>query len=262
MSAFGDANNQRQKLLAQIRQTATEQRKSAQQLATEFIRNRRSGIYNYLFEIPELNIFYYFIIFFIVFFFLKSYNFVYQDIVIIIVGFLVLFIINEGRRTLTISKNNELKIKLLGIFPKPKFFYMDSGIIELIHSIKEMKQYNIGAFNNLVSILDNFLHTINDIEKNSDLAFELYDNLVDFKKAALNNLQSIIHTAPTVLVVENKLSDAVDSLQIILNYYLETVRNISKEKTNKTLNVNSKFHQSIENPSGHDPNSNDKFDLF
>ena len=263
MSEFSSANQERQKLLSRIRLAATQQRGETQDYVTKFFEDKKKGIYNYLLSTPDKSLFYYTIIFFIVYFFLKTQQFVYQDIIIIIISFIVIYLINERRRTLYISRMDELKIKLNSIFPKPKFFYMDAGIIELIYSIREFKTYNVLSFNNLIQIIDSFLSIINDIENDNSLGCQLYSNLVDFKKSALNNLQSIIHKTPNNLDAENKLSNALESLHIILNYHLDNVRlvcNINNDNIDN-ITVDTKFLNPSHNPTGKDVKDTD-FNLF
>ena len=117
MSAFSSAAEERKKLLAGIEQSATNQRAETAGFVGDFLKARKTGIYNYLTSIPKQFIFYYAVVFFAVYFFLKTQEFIYQDVVIIISSFIVIYLLNEARRTLYISKMEELKIKLNSIFP-------------------------------------------------------------------------------------------------------------------------------------------------
>ena len=262
MSNFSSANQERQKLLSIIQNAATTQRKETQGFVDSFLKNKQTGIYNYLKNIPNEYVFYYTVIFFVVYFFLRGQKFVYQDIIILIISLICIYLLNEARRTLYISRMEELKIKLNSIFPKPKYFYMDSGIIEIIHSMKEFKAYNILAFNNLINMLDTFLGIIRDIEKDNSQACSLYLNLIDFRKSILNNTQSFIYKIPSNLVIENKLTDITDNLHLILNYHMENVRLLCNKNNDKNITINSKFLKPNHIPNGKDPRSDDRFDLF
>jgi len=170
---------------------------------------------------------------------------------------------NERRRSTSITRMQELELKLNGIFPKPKHFYIDSGIIELIHSMKEFKNYNPLAFNKLIRILDDFLELTLDIEKNTENGFPLYETLQNMKDSALNNLQSIIFNTPSDLAAENKLDSATQSLHFILNFHLEQIRMKTNKKFKKDgPNINNRYIHSNIGPEGTDPYFNKNFDMY
>jgi len=246
-----------------VKFAASDQEAAAEQLKQDFLESQKSGIYNYLTNIPPQSLFIYFVIFLITFAIMNEIKFTSKHIIILVGSILVVFLLNEKRRSTSITRMNELELKLNSIFPKPKFFYLDSGVVELIHSMREFKNYNPLAFNKLIRILDDFLALTLDIEKNVDNGFPLYETLQNMKDSALNNLQSIIYNTPSDLAAENKLDEATQSLHYILNFHLEQIR----IKTNKKYkedgpNINNRYIESTIGPEGKDPFFNDNFDLF
>jgi hypothetical protein len=194
---------------------------------------------------------------------LNEVKFTGKHIIILVGCILIVLFLNEKRRSTTITRMNELELKMNSIFPQPKYFYLDSGIVELIYSIREFKNYNPLAFNKLIRILDDFLELTLEIEKNIQNGFDLYENLQNLKDSALNNLQSIIYNTPSDLVAENKLDNATQSLHFILNFHLEQIRmKTNKEYEKQGPNIKNRYIYSNESPEGKDPYFNKNFDLF
>lgn len=241
---------------------ASEQEEINKKLKKDFLDSKKSGIYNYLVDIPSINVFYYFFIFIFCFFIINKLNFTLKHIIIIIISGLFVFILNEKRRSTTLTKMQELELKMNNIFPKPRYFYLDAGIVELIHSIREFKNYNVLSFNRLIRTLDDFLGLTLDIKKNPENGFQLYETLKNMKKASLNLLHSIIYNTPSDLVAENKLDTALESLHFILNFHLEKLRKIINENYEENgPNIVNKYIYN-EGPDGKDPYFNENYNLF
>ena len=247
-----------------IQHLATEQEREGKLLKQNFLEEKKSGIYNYFVEIPSKSLLTYFVVGLLLFFTINEVKFTGKHIVIIVICGLALFYLNEKRRSTSLTRMQELELKLISIFPQPKFFYLDSGLVELLHSIKEYKQYNPLAYNKLIRILDDFLELTLDIEKNVDNAIPLYEILQGFKTSALNNLHSMIYNTPSDIRAEVKLDDALESLHYILNFHLEKIRIKSNEKYKKDgPNINNKYiNNPTIHPDGQDPYWNDRFDLY
>lgn len=246
-----------------VKFAASSQEEANEKLKQDYLEQKQSGIYNYLVSIPPQSVFLYFVIFLLAFFVLNHVDFTGKHIVILVGSIIIIFLLNEKRRSTSITRMSELELKLQSIFPTPKYFYLDSGIVELIHSIREFKNYNVLAFNRLVRVLDDFLSLTLDIEKNPKNGYQLYDNLDNMKDSALNLLHSIIYNTPSDLAAENKLDDALQSLQFILNFHLEKVRIKSNEEyTKEGPNIKNRYIYSNKSPEGKDPFFNENYDLF
>lgn len=247
----------------EIQKIAEEQQESGEELRNDYLKKQQLGIYNYFRTIPEKSLFTYAVIFFILFFIINLLNFTTKHIIVIIICSLFTYYLNEMRKSTSVTRMQELELKLNSIFPKPKYFYLDSGVIELIHSIKEYKKYNPLAFNKLIRIVDSFLKLTLDIEKRTENCYAIYDILQNFKDAALNNLHSIIYNNPHDVNAEVKLDKALISLHYILNFHMEQIRiKCNKNFKDKGPNINNRYINSNIHPEGRDPLFNNRFDLY
>ena len=246
-----------------VRTSAEGQEAAGKQLKSAFLDSQQSGIYNYLVNIPKESLFIYFCVFLVAFFVINEIKFTSKHIIILVASGIIIFLMNEKRRSTSVTRMQELELKLNSIFPKPKYFYVDAGIIELIHSIREYKNYNPLAFNKLIRSLDDFLEITLDIEKNGQNAFQLYETLQNMKDAILNTLHSIIYNSPSDISVSIKLDDALDSLQYMLNFHLEQIRMMANIKFKEDgPNITNRYINSNEAPEGRDPLFNKHYDLF
>ena len=118
----------------------------------------------------------------------------------------------------------------------PKYFYMDSGIIELLYSIREFKYYSRPIWRKLIDLLDKFLEIDFYCNQYPSDTHIWMDNLLDLKKNILNELHSMVFNVPTDddSVSQYKLYKAGQSLQFILNFHLEHLR----KKNNNLFNKN------------------------
>ena len=246
-----------------VQLAASDQESAGKALKASFLEGQKSGIYNYFVNIPKESLFVYFFVFLVAFFVINELKFTAKHIVIIVAAGLIIFMMNERRRSTSITRMQELELKMTSIFPKPKFFYIDAGIVELIHSIREYKNYNPLAFNKLIRTLDDFLGMTLDIEKNLQNAFPLYEILQNMKDSALNSLHSMIYNTPSDIRAEVKLDDSLDSLQYILNFHLEQIRIKANIKFKEDgPNVNNRYINSNLAPEAKDPYFNKNYDLF
>jgi hypothetical protein len=246
-----------------IQKLAEEQEETGEQLKKDYLERQQIGVYNYFRTIPQKSFFAYAVIFFLLFFVINLLNFTMKHIIIIIICSLFTFYLNEMRKSTSVTRMQELELKLNSIFPRPKYFFIDSGIIELIHSIKEYKHYNPLAFNKLIRVIDSFLKLTLDIEKRTENCYALYDILQNMKDSALNNLHSIIYNNPHDINAEVKLDRALVSLHYILNFHLEQIRiKCNKDFKEKGPNINNRYINSNIHPEGRDPLFNNRFDLY
>jgi len=230
-----------------------QQKDELKNLSKEFLSDRNKGIYNYISNIEKVDLVFYIFIFTIIFYGLKYFNFKTRDFFIGVICILLIYYLNDMKNTNGMSKMKELQLKLLSIDPKPKYFYIDSGIIELIHSIKEYKTYNPVVFEKLIIQIDHFLKLVLLMEKFPLDSYYLLDNLHKKKKSILNVLHSFIFNLPTTVSTEVKLDEALKSMHFMLNYHYERIRQeYNHTHEGKKLNINTKYIYSIKHPDGLD----------
>jgi hypothetical protein len=140
---------------------------------------------------------------------------------------------------------------------------MDSGIVELIFSLKEYRTYNEVIFEKLILQIDFYLKIVSILEKFPVDSFQLLENLKRRKKEILNILHSMILTIPPSIETEVKLDKALKSLQYILTYHYERLRNQSNEIfLKKKPNINNKYIYSNNAPDATDELYNNNYNVF
>jgi len=239
------------------------QRTEIKGLSGEFLSDKNKGIYNYITKIDKNDIVLYMILFFGILFILNKYNFNMNHLAMIIFTLSIIYYINDMKNITELSRMKEIQMKLLTIYPKPKYFYMDSGIIELIFSIKEYRTYNEVVFEKLILQIDFFLKIVSILEKFPDDSFVLLENLKRRKKEILNILQSMILSIPVSIETEVKLDKSLKSLHYILNYHEERLRIQSNRLFLKNIpNTNTKFIYSNKSPDSIDELYNNNYNVF
>lgn len=246
-------NNEINKLEELSNKKLEKQKNEIKDLSREFLSDRNKGLYNYISKIEKNDLLLYIFISFSLFYLLKYLKFNSRHFFILIVVFIIIYYLNDMKNTSSISRMKELQIKLMSIDPQPKYFYMDSGIIELIHSIKEYKTYSPVLFEKLIIQIDHFLKLVLIMEKFPNDSYYLLDNLHKKKKAILNILHSFIFNLPTTVATEVKLDNAIKSLHFMLNIHYEKLRtNYNHLNENKNPTINSKYIYSTKHPDNND----------
>lgn len=231
-------------------------------LTGQFKQGKTTGFYNYIMEIDKKSLFFFCGIFLIVFNLINRLIFSISSIVAILIATLVVYFLNERRRTTQSSDMKELEIKLVRITPTPKYFHLDAGIVELVYSIKEFRTYNEQAFVDMITSIDKFLATIYDVENNVDNCHFSVESAQNFKKLALNSLMSIIFRVPQDNLIYKKLRKAANSLHFILNHHISQIKTICNNKVKK-IGLNSTNKIVITNhPTPFDTNYKNSFDFF
>ena len=167
----------------------------------------------------------------------------------LLIALVLVYYLNEKRRSTETTEMQEIELKLYKIYPKPKYFYLDSGLIELITTIQEFRNYNYDSYDKLVRTLDTFLKIKFDIENGVNYCKENLQLAKRFKVQCLNYLHSIIFMTPTDENVENKLKKALNSLHFILNHHIDLMEDECKKRKDKVQD----YYKDNEQPDGIDP---------
>jgi len=232
-------------------------------MSKDFLTDKNKGIYNYIKKIDKHDIILYIIIFFGLLYILNKYKFDTNHLAMLLFTLSIIYYINDMKNVTGKSRMKEIQMKLLTIYPKPKYFYMDSGIVELIFSLKEYRTYNEVIFEKLILQIDFYLKIVSILEKFPVDSFQLLENLKRRKKEILNILHSMILTIPPSVETEVKLDKALKSLQYILTYHYERLRNESNEIfLKKKPNINNKYIYSNNAPDATDELYNNNYNVF
>ncbi len=263
MSNPTDFNTEYNKRLEAIQFAASSQQDANDKLRLDFLKAQESGIYYYLTNIPIETAFMYFMIFIVSFFIINQVGFTIKHIIVLIMSVGIIFLLNEKRRSTNVTKMQEYELKLNSIFPKPKYFYVDAGIINLIWSIQEYRNYNPSVHSKLIRVLDDFLSYTIEVEKNIENGYPMYEVMQNFKDIALNHLESFIFTVPTDLAAENKLDDATISLHRILNFHLEKIRiKLNEDFNSGKPSIDKRIIHRRDAPKPKDELFNPHYDMF
>lgn len=255
-------NNEIDKLSKIYENKLKHQNIELKELSRDFLDDRKNGIYNYIKQIEKKNIVIYIFIFSIVYSILNYIEFNNHKFILSIVTLGIIYYINDMNSVNNISRMKELQMKMISIDPLPKYFYLDSGIIELIFSLKEYKVYSAVLFEKLIIQLDHFLKLVLLMEKFPSDSYQLLENLKTKKKVILNILHSFIYNIPVSIFTEIKLDKALDSMQFILNYHYERLRIQYNKIYSKNINRNNKYYYSNKNPEGADEYQNNNYNIY
>lgn len=255
-----------EKAIEKAKTKALEERKDKEkdldELTSSYNRTKTTGLYNYITEIDNKSLFFFCSIFLLVFNLINRIRFSISSIIAIVGATLVVYFLNERRRTTEFTDMTELEIKLVRITPNPKYFHLDAGIVELVYSIREFRNYNDESFVDMILSIDKFLAMVYDVENEVADCHHSIQIAQSFKKQALNNLMSIIHRAPDHTKVHRKLRKAADSLHFILNHHIDVMKKQCNSRMIKT-GLNSTNNLVITNhPTPFDINYNNMFDIF
>ena len=255
-----------EKALEKSEMKALEERKEKESelntLTGQFQAARATGFYNYITEIDKKSMLMFSGVFLFVFQLINKLYFSVSSIVAILVATIVVYFLNERRRTTDFTDMKELEIKLVRITPNPKYFHMDAGIIELVYSIREFRSYNDQAFVDMITSIDKFLSLVYDIENDIADCHHAIQLAQSFKKQALNHLMSIIFRSPQHHKTQQKLRKAADSLHFILNHHISVISKVCNKKINKEGLNATNAPVIINHPLGFDKNYKNNFDIF
>lgn len=246
-----------------VRNLQQKQELEGNKLKDLYLDAKRSGVYYYFKSIQPHYMILYFIIIIVLFTYINSINFTSKHIISLVITLGIVWGLNEMHKSQNVSRMQEIEIKMLTIFPKPKYFYIDSGLIELMFSVNEYKQYNAPIFNKLVLLLDTYLKLVLDVEKDNTDCHKTYETLQNLKKACLNNFSSFLMSLPPNKQEESKLTRATETLHYILNFHLERMRMICNDKyEHEDITIRSAYIEPSNNPRANDGAFNPNFDLF
>ena len=226
--------------------------------------NKKTGIYNYFMNIHKEQLVVYFIGLLILYSFIDNINFSTKNVISLFFALFAIYVLNERNEKLYVGDMERIQMKLKSIYPQPRYFYKDSGIIELVYSIKAFRDLSEKIFDELVLELDTFLEleTLVYTEDVSKLN-RLYTMLKDKRKIILNTMHSfifVIESADNTYM--NKYSKALKSLQYIMNIHINNIRTYINEKIKgQGIRANTKYIEDDTEEISYEPDE-EKFDFY
>jgi hypothetical protein len=126
-------------------------------------------------------------------------------------------------------KHNKLK-KLDYITPKlSNTLNTKNDIINYLFSIQDFYAYNPIVYQNIVEHLDIFFIRYDELMRNNSMAGNNYDVMDNEKRNIMNALNSIIFSLVPNKKYDNKLKHSIDSIDNILNKYMNNVEYINNK---------------------------------
>lgn len=183
-----------------------------------------SGVYDFIENINPTNLFYYSSVAVLCLF---TFQFIppitISHLTALFISFLIMLYWDKKDKREHKTRMEDLYFKLHMINPRPKWFYIDSDIIELVDDIKEYREYNVVSFTQMIYALDNFLEIVHDME----LGVKDFEDNIEVakhqKRKAIDNLQSILFKLPVDRALEYKLERAIYHLRLMLQRHIDSM---------------------------------------
>jgi|Laugrespbdmm15sn_2_1035079.scaffolds.fasta_scaffold00010_39 hypothetical protein len=149
------------------------------------------------------------------------------------------------------NPQNMSALEINRIYDKNKLdsLYMDANIIHFLYSIKELSNYNLNEFFDLLKGTNSLLTIKRDIDEYytangyyPENTSELFEAALEFRKNILNNLHNFIYTIPKISKMYKYLSTSTNRYAILISrvtdwIYQEYKKNIKL----RGINANTKF---------------------
>lgn len=172
----------------------------------------------------------------------------------ILIGLIVIFIlIYYNEQLLKESEEKQAETDDIinkSIYPQttPIISKKYKEINEFLFFIQDFQTYNPPSYENMINVINEFFtiydmfdNITNKTTNNTELTDKnpnVPNDLLILKKEALNSLHSIIFKIPSNKNIENKLSNAIEQLDILLSKYIINIKNIYM---NSPYNINKKL---------------------
>jgi len=187
-----------------------------------------------------------FIIIFIFFLFISQFFDIGLTIIFfIIIAALVSYILYSKNQINDISTEENLKIKLEFINPRPRRIDNHPPLIDFLFSIKDFYYINPTAFYNIVQNVDNFMQLYDEII--NDQLIYCVQNLqvaIEFSRNAQNNLQSIIYNLDVDKRMTKKFHQSLKEFHLIMRQYVaRMIARCNSHFNSSDINNSSMYYQ-------------------
>jgi hypothetical protein len=218
------------------------------------------NLYSYIEDITSEYLFLYSVIFVALLYYFKNINISLNVLFVCVITLFIIIYTNDKEKIISSTKKENNKIKLNEIKPRPKNINEHSEIIDFLFSIQDFHIYNPQAYEEMIDYIDIFFSIYESIKitpKNNNKFFSIIEQR---KHDALNSLHSLIFTIPSDKNMTNKLNISINTLEELLNKYLNEIYHIHNEYLYNTgYNIE---HKPLENNIGPKANNFYKNELF
>lgn len=113
--------------------------------------------------------------------------------------------------------------KIESLIPMPQNSKDYEEIVNYIFSIQEFYAYNPQAYEEIIKNIDIFFDCYEETNLDNSMASIRYNDMIMYKRNALNALHSIIFHIESSVTLTNKLNNSLKMLEILLNTYIDKV---------------------------------------
>jgi len=191
---------------------------------TDIEYNKKSSI---LEKIDKKTIFWYLIIFSIILYIFSKFTIELNVIFGSIVGFILLSYLYNEHIVAQNKYNSMMDEKKKIIIPHPHEALKYENVVSFLFSIQDFYAYNPPAYEDMIEQIDYFFRLYEEINNDNSTAGKYYELLNNCRRQALNSLQSIIHNIPPNKELDDKLDNALNLLNILLQKYMNDVKKIN-----------------------------------
>lgn len=179
--------------------------------------------------LDEKTLFFYVIIIICIIYAFSTINITLNIIFGTIIAFYVVNFLYNDYKEKQSDENNIKKYEHELILPKPNKLHKYNDVIKFLFSIQDFYIYNPEAYDELVKSLYNFFNAYGENINNNKISGINYELMDSYKRNAINSLHSIIYKLPNNNNYTKKLNEAIETLQNILDNYLENIEKMNKE---------------------------------
>jgi hypothetical protein len=155
----------------------------------------------------------------------------------IVFGAIVVYMLINYFYDKKVNKDNQYKSTMND---KVKYVRPNTKIVEkyddwnnLIFSIQDFYKYNPLAYEEFITGIETFMDMYEETLLNGSVAGQRYEDMKIVQRNVLNSFHSIIHTLPYNANIINKLTNALETIELLLQTYLKKVERIYSLYINK-----------------------------
>jgi hypothetical protein len=192
--------------------------------------------------IDNKNLFIYIIIGIILLFFFNTFDIKLNIILGLVISYIIIQQLHTNNENNKSSSQNILSAKKQLLRPELSNSSQYDNVVDFFFSIQDFYIYNPQTYEELVSCVDIFFDNYEIAHLDNSHAGQIYNDMIDYKRNALNALHSLINNIPSNTNITNKLNNALENLEIILDHYLSQIEEIHKKYLcNNKYNYNTKI---------------------
>uniref|UniRef100_A0A6C0LR57 Uncharacterized protein n=1 Tax=viral metagenome TaxID=1070528 RepID=A0A6C0LR57_9ZZZZ len=184
-------------------------------------------------------------IFVICFFFMKMTTISVTFIFFFFLAIFLSYLVYSKRKIIRITLEDEHKIKLGLIIPKPKRIDKYPDLIDFLYSIRDFYYINPTAFFQIIDNIDNFIQLYDEIMYDKVIyCTENIEVALEFIRNAQNHLHSIIYNLDVDTNITKKFHQSLVQLhRITQQYSSRIIRKCNSKFNSKNINNSSGIYE-------------------